>query len=117
VTAGAANPATRRRLRRTAYVTVIGGAGRVTGLAQGLTLDDVGEGSLTIRYEQTQQQVGLFLYATTARARPPSSASPERGTDRLGDRQPVPDRNLTITSNGAPIRVITFTNADPQGLA
>jgi hypothetical protein len=90
----------------------------LAGLAGGLTLDDIGEGAITIRYEQAQQVLGLRLYGSAAGGQATLRCFDSSGA-LVGQAliPSSPDRDLTVTSFGAAIRVLTFTNTDPLGLA
>lgn len=100
------------------FVNVHLGAGRVMGMADGTTLDDLGEGSITILYDVAQQQVGMRTIGTNGAATATFRAFASNGS-QIGQAivSSSPDRDLTITSNGAAIKALTFTNTDLLGLA
>ena len=100
------------------YVHVFTALSNVSGMAQGDTIDDIGEGALTIVYDLPQQQLGLRITGSNGSGNATFRAFASDGT-LIGQAivASSPDRDLTISSGGAPIRALTFTNTDPLGLA
>lgn len=102
------------------YTSVINSLGSLAGMAEGNTIDEIGEGAITIVYDTAQAQIGLRI----------SGSNPGSGIARFQffasnggliaavNLPSSPDRDITVTTNSGAIRAVTFTNSgDLQGLA